>query len=186
MNQPKIQGFNKLVEKNLTSLLRFAYSRCNNRELAEDLVQDTCLKAYKAFVNEGQEIIKFKEWIFRILINTHISFLRKKRIENFCDYDTNKLEDDEILTDPIRSNEIKEDINLALSFLNEEQRTVIYLVEIEGYSFKEAAEILGIPFGTLASRLQRGKIKLRSLLSDMGYEKGYAKAGNKQNALQTN
>ena len=179
-HQHKIKEFNELLEEILSSLLRFAYSRCIDKTLAEDLVQDTCLKAYKAYIEEGKEILKFKEWVFKILINTHISYLRKQRPETYSDLNFEEIANKCEQRISTINFEVKEDINHALSFLNEEQREVIYLVEIEGYSFKEAAEILGIPFGTLASRLQRGRIKLRSLLLDMGYgEKKYAMAGKK-------
>ena len=179
-NLHKIKKFNALLEKTLNSLFRFAYSRCIDKTLAEDLVQDTCLKAYKAYMEEGKEILKFKEWVFKILINTHISYLRKQRPETFSDLHLEDIENKHEQGKSIVNFEVKQDINHALTFLNKDQREVIYLVEIEGYSFKEAAEILGIPFGTLASRLQRGRTKLRSLLLDMGYaEKKYVVRSSK-------
>ena len=170
----KAKKFSNLLEQYLSSLLRFAYSRCNDKHLAEDLVQETCMKAYKAFIVQENEIYKFKEWIFTILINTHISYLRKRKLELLSDKELDEFEINEAQSMTLNQIEIKEDINHALSFLNKEQREVIYLVDVEEYSFNEASKILGIPFGTLASRLQRGRTKLRLLLSNMGY--GYKKA----------
>lgn len=171
INWLKSKKFNKQVKEHLSSLLKFAYSRCNDKSLAEDLVQETCLKAFRAYMENDKEILLFKNWIFRILINTHISYLRKHKFEIVTDLNLDEIQGNDELEEKFDNNiDVTEDINYALSFLNEEQREVIYLVEVEGYSFKDAAETLGIPFGTLASRLQRGKIKLRSLLSDMGYK----------------
>ena len=181
INYFKIKKFNALIEQNLNSLFRFAYSRCKDRHLAEDLVQETCIKAYKAYIKkEEKEIFKFKEWVFKILINTHISYLRKHRPETCSDNIYYEVENQEYQVTTTNSLDFKEDIDHALSFLNEEQRKIIYLVEVEGYSFKEAAEILGIPLGTIASRLQRGRTKLRTLLTNMGYGNKLVKSGTEK------
>jgi len=180
INYFKTKNFNTLIKQNLSSLFRFAYSRCKDRHLAEDLVQDTCIKAYKAYVKEEKEIFKFKEWVFKILINTHISYLRKRKLETCSDNIFNELENQECPITLTNSLEIREDINFALNFLNEEQREIIYLVEVEGYSFKETAELLGIPLGTVASRLQRSRIKLRELLTNMGYGNKLIKTGTER------
>ena len=76
----KKKRFDSLISENINSLLRFAYARCNDKLLSEDLVQETCLKAYKSYLDKSEEIVKPKEWLFRILVNTHISYLRKKQL----------------------------------------------------------------------------------------------------------
>lgn len=176
--------FNKIVQENLNELVRFAYARCHDRCLAEDLVQETCLKAYKAYISKTEDIVKPKEWLYRILINTHISYLRKKQIQIANDFDLNNCElvtfntvnEDEGLE--LQKEIIEEDLNLALSKLTLEHREVIYLVDIKGYSFKEASELIGIPFGTLTSRLHRGRLKLKTILVQLGYSSDSIKAGN--------
>lgn len=158
----KIQDFNRLLADNLKPLLQFAYLRCNDYSLAEDLTQETCLKAYKSYLQNGKEILKPKEWLFKILINTHISYLRKKQIQygEFKDDISNNLVDNNGFEENgyYESSEI---IKEAFSKLNQEQREVIYLVDVKGHSFKEASNMLGISLGTLASRLFRGRNKLK-------------------------
>lgn len=178
----KKKKFSAIIQENINELVRFAYSRCNDRCLAEDLVQETCLKAYKAYVSKNEDIVKPKEWLYRILINTHISHLRKKQIQIIEDFDLNNCElvtfnisEDEGLE--IQKEIIEEDLNFALSRLTLEHREVIYLVDIKGYSFKEASELIGIPFGTLTSRLHRGRLKLKTTLIELGYSNESIKAG---------
>ncbi len=176
----KIKKFNKAIQENLDLLVKFAYARCCDRTLAEDLVQDTCLKAYKAYILKNDEIIKPKEWLFRILINTHISYLRKKQLQTVNDFDFNNCDveiNDEISLDYDKEI-LEEDISFALQKLTADQRGVIYLVDIKEYSFKEASKLLGIPFGTLTSRLHRGRQKLKAILIELGYSKDYIKAGS--------
>lgn len=181
----KRKKFNEILKEHLDSLVRFAYVRCHDRGLAEDLVQEACIKAYKAFSLKGNEIIKPKEWLFRILINTHISYLRKKNIEivddfnlENCDVAINNENNDENNLDLDQEREIlEEDLNLSLSKLSKDQRQVVYLVDVKGYSFKEASNVLGIPFGTLTSRLHRGRLKLKKVLTELGYSKGSLEAG---------
>ncbi len=73
---------------------------------------------------------------------------------------------------------MEEDISFALQKLATDQRGAIYLVDVKGYSFNEASKLLGIPFGTLTSRLHRGRQKLKAILKELGYSKDYIKAGS--------
>lgn len=119
------------------------------------------------------------------MINTHISYLRKKNIEivddfnlENCDVAINNENNDENNLDLDQEREIlEEDLNLSLSKLSKDQRQVVYLVDVKGYSFKEASNVLGIPFGTLTSRLHRGRLKLKKVLTELGYSKGSLEAG---------
>lgn len=181
----KKNKFTKILQENLNDLVKFAYVRCQDRCLAEDLVQETSLKAYKAYMSKNEEIIKPKEWLYKILINTHISHIRKKQIQLVDDFDLSNCEsisnidNNEIEEDLKLSKEIlEEDLNKALSELSPEHREVIYLVDIKQYAFKEASELLGIPFGTLTSRLHRARLKLKSILIKIGYSKESIKAGS--------
>ena len=168
----KKRRFEKLVEEHLNSLVQLAYMRCKNKELAEDLVQDTCTKAYEAYMTKDN-IENPKAWIFKILINTHIDYTRKKQlnlveVENFdfVDKKTPEME--------MESSAFFKDLNDCLNKLDKDQRTVIYLSDINEYSYKEIAELLGVPLGTVMSRLHRARQSLRKLLS----EKGYPRPGN--------
>ena len=181
LNQTRTKRFNNIVEEHLDSLVKFAYVKCHDRYLAEDLVQETCLKAYKSYLIKNEEIIKPKEWLFRILINTHISHLRKKSLPTIDDFDFNNSE---IATDNNENTSLSfdkeilnDDLNYALGKIKPEQREIIYLVDIKGYSFKETIELLGIPLGTVTSRLHRGRQRLKTLLAELGYSKEYIRAG---------
>ncbi len=179
----KANKFNNLLSEYIDSLLQFAYARCQDKLLAEDLVQETCIKAYKAYLSKDEEILKPREWLFKILINTHISYLRKKQVQIIEDFDFNSYEisnnsdsnvdfDEEISIELLR-----EDLCSALGELGVEQRSAIYLIDIKGLSFKEASDLLGIPFGTLTSRLHRGRQKLKNLLKKTGNYELYAQVG---------
>jgi RNA polymerase sigma-70 factor (ECF subfamily) len=165
----KKRRFEKLLEEHLDSLLQLAYMRCRNKELAEDLVQDTCAKAYEAYITKDN-IENPKAWIFKILINTHIDYTRKKQlniveVENFdfVDKKTPEME--------MESNVFFKDLNDCLNKLDKDQRTVIYLSDINEYSYKEIAELLGVPLGTVMSRLHRARQSLRSFLLEKGYSR---------------
>ena len=133
-------------------------------------------------MEKSEEIKRPKEWLYRILINTHISYIRKKQFLTVDDVDLSNLEllsisdnSFDIENDTELFNEIlKEDLEKALLCLGEEQRSVIYLIDIKRMAFKEASEALGIPFGTLTSRLHRGRQKLKNILKKLGYPKEYS------------
>lgn len=175
----KKRRFEKLIEEHLDSLVQLAYMKCKSKELAEDLVQDACAKAYESYMNKDN-IENPKAWIFKILINTHIDYTRKKQlntteIENydFADYKTPDKE--------VESNIFFKDLNDSLNILDIDQRTVIYLSDINEYSYKEIAELLNVPLGTVMSRIHRARQTLRKILTEKGYSKtaNLSKGGDK-------
>lgn len=150
--------------------------RCTNKHLAEDLVQETCIKAYRSYL-EKEEIEKPLPWLYRILINTHIDFTRKKQP------DTTELEKYEFVDKKnpycdIESNFFFKDLNEALKQLEPEQRVVVFLSDVNEYSYKEIAELLNIPLGTVMSRLHRARQTLRKLLTEKGYSREQIKVVN--------
>ncbi len=172
----KKKAFEKLVEEHLDSLVQFAYMRCKNQELAEDLVQDALIKAYDSFISKDK-IENPKSWLYKILINTHIDFTRKKQfvfeeVETF-DFPDNKTPDKEI-----ESKVFFKDLDASLNKLDEDQRTIIYFSDINEYSYKEISELLGIPLGTVMSRLHRARQSLRKHLTEQGYSKKSISGGN--------
>lgn len=160
-------------------MLQLAYMRCGSKELAEDLVQETCIKAYNSYLNKEHEIESPKSWLFRILINTHIDHTRKKQfattqIEDY-DFPDNKT--------PIKEVETSlffKDLSFALKELDSDQRALIYFADINEYSYKEISKLLEIPLGTVMSRLHRARQTLRKVLSSQGYSKDYIREGEKQ------
>ncbi len=173
----KKRKFNEIVQKNLDNLLQLAYMKCKDKELAEDLVQETCLKAYKSFL-EKEVVENPKAWLFRILINTHIDHTRKKQpslsaIDNLDFVDNKNPQKD------AETNFFFQDLHQALNELDSQQRTVVYLSDVSEYSYKEISELLDIPLGTVMSRLHRARQTLRKVLTEKGYSKQYSMGGEK-------
>jgi RNA polymerase sigma-70 factor (ECF subfamily) len=136
------------------------------------------VKAYAAF-HQFMPGTNLRAWLHRILANTFINSYRKKRREPLAALSTDFQEDWQSGTDPLagpaRSAEAEaldrladSEILRALRDLPEEFRTAVYLADIEGYPYREIAEIMGTPVGTVMSRLHRGRRKLREQLGDAG------------------
>ena len=153
---------------------------------AQDLVQETYAKAYRSF-HQFQEGTNLKAWLFRILTNTYINIYRKAQREPIVN-PTDELADWQLADiqsrtpEGMRSAEVSaleqlpnEVINNALMNLSEDFRKVVYLADVEGFSYKEIAEIEQVPLGTVMSRLHRGRKLLRVSLADYAKENGYLK-----------
>jgi RNA polymerase sigma-70 factor, ECF subfamily len=146
-----------------------------NHSDAEDLVQETFAKAYAAF-HQFKQGTNLRAWLHRILANTFINSYRKKRREPMQDLGAEFSDEWQTSNDPLapaaRSAEVEalerladSDILQALRELPEEFRVAIYLADIEGYPYKQIAEMMGTPIGTVMSRLHRGRAKLRAQLA---------------------
>lgn len=154
---------------------------------AEDLVQETFLKAYAAF-DSFTEGTNLRAWLFRIMTNTYINQYRKKQRQPF-QTGTDDLTDGEIFEAEshtprgLRSAEAEAldrlgdaEVVEALAQVPEDFRLAVYLADVEGFSYKEIAEIMETPVGTVMSRLHRGRRLLRGLLQDYAIEQGYIPA----------
>ncbi len=142
---------------------------------AEDLIQETFAKAYAAF-HQFTPGTNLRAWLHRILSNTFINSYRKKRREPIQDLGADFSDDwqtsNDPLTPPARSAEAEalerladSDILQALRELPAEFRVAIYLADVEGYPYREIAEMMGTPIGTVMSRLHRGRARLRQQLA---------------------
>ncbi len=156
-------------------------------EDAQDLVQDTYAKAYTSF-HQFEPGTNLKAWLYRVLTTTFINTYRKdqRRPQN----SDSELEDWQIAEasshtsdqgksseDVVLENLPDSDIKNALAEIPEEFRMAVYLADVEGFSYKEIAEIVGVPAGTVMSRLHRGRKQLREKLTDYARERGYVKGG---------
>jgi len=146
---------------------------------AEDLVQETMVKAYAGFhrFNDGTNA---RAWLFRILTNTWISAYRssRRRVDEVLSADVAEVWPT-AGGNPSAELAVLEamgdaDVRDALQALPEGQRLVVYYADVEGFRYKEIAAILDVPVGTVMSRLHRGRVNLRALLMDVAAARGYA------------
>jgi RNA polymerase sigma-70 factor, ECF subfamily len=164
-------AFERYVLPEIEVLLRVAHSLTRNHAEAEDLVQDTLLRAYRGI--GGFDGRHPRAWLLTILRNTHINRNRRRRPELLRDPDaaTDRMisaASDE-RTDAVIDDEIDVEIIRALESLDEPFRRVVELVDIDGLSYAEAAEVLDVPVGTVMSRLHRARSRIRDRLDQVGF-----------------
>lgn len=168
------EAFDRHVVPEIEVLLRVARSLTHNAADAEDLVQDTLVRAFRAIDRfDGRHP---RAWLLRILRNTHINRNRRQRPELLRDPDGSSNQLAQLAgaeqTDASVDAGFAAEIEQALADLDEPFRRVIELVDVEGFSYAEAAEALGIPVGTVMSRLHRARGRVRDRLNHAGVAPG--------------
>lgn len=171
----------------LDSLYAAALRMTRNPADAEDLIQDTMLRAYRSF-HQFEPGTNIKAWLFRILTNAYINVYRKRQrepakipqddVEEFDLYQELKDHDPQFSATPetiVLDALVDSDILEAIDDLPEQFRLAVILSDIEGFSYAEMAEIMGVPMGTVMSRLHRGRKALQKRLFDLARERGIVK-----------
>jgi RNA polymerase sigma-70 factor, ECF subfamily len=177
------ERFDREVMPLLSSLYPAALRMTRNPADAEDLVQETFLRAYRGFAG-FQEGTNLKAWLYRILTNSFINTYRKKQREPVTVDGPDDL-DEWYLFDRLGARHVEpsaetevldtipdEDVKRALESLPEGFRLAVLLADVEGFSYKEIAEMMGIPIGTVMSRLHRGRKALEKALWETAKERG--------------
>jgi RNA polymerase sigma-70 factor, ECF subfamily len=178
------QRFEAEVIPLLDTLYAGALRMARNPDDASDLVQETVERAFKGFKSYTPGT-NLRAWLFRIMTNAYINTYRKKQRQPLQS-SADEVEDWQMhkaashTSAGLRSAEAEaldqlpdSDVKRALASIGEDYRVAVYYADVEGFAYKEIAEIMGTPVGTVMSRLHRGRKQLRELLEDYATERGF-------------
>jgi len=170
--------FEEIALQHMDAIYNAALRMAKDRNEAEDLVQDTYLRAYR-FFDRFEKGTSAKAWLYKILKNTFINkFKKRARTPEYVDFDRLRLSEEE----PTSSNDPEEEMlyrffgdefERAMEAIPEEFRDVIILSDVQGFSYKEIADMVDRPIGTVMSRLHRGRKLLRTSLREYAADMGY-------------
>lgn len=177
-SQERVSRFENDALPFIDQLYSTALRMSRNPADAEDLVQETFAKAFASF-HQFQEGTNLKAWLFRILTNSYINTYRKAQRSPQLS-DSSDVEDWQLaraeshLSAPTASAEMEalsritdSNVVTAMRSLKDDYRHVVYLADVEGFAYKEIAEILAVPLGTVMSRLSRGRSQFRQILNEL-------------------
>jgi RNA polymerase sigma-70 factor (ECF subfamily) len=152
-----VSGFTEAVEATIPALRRYARALTRDADMADDLVQDTLVRALRSeHLFHGGEL---RSWLYTILTN-----LNRNRLRSLSRRPTLMPLGDNDAPDMAGPEAGARDIERALADLVEEQRTALLLVVLEGLSYRQVAEVQGVPMGTVMSRLARARSQIRAYL----------------------
>ena len=162
------QAFSELFYEYKEMVYRVVYRLLGNSEETNDAVQQTFIELFKSLPGYAGKS-KFTTWLYRIAVNVSIQFFRKRR-----SHDKTQALNPELLSDkdadttlPIEKKELRQQIEQALQSLHIRKRTVVVLHDIENRTMEEISEIIGVPVGTIKSRLFYGREELKKKLEKL-------------------
>lgn len=175
----KRREFEELALQHMDSLYSVALRMTKNVSEAQDLVQDAYLRAYR-FFDRFERGTNFKAWLFKILKNVYINKYRKElRKPQMVDISSvealNSLRGLTTPEDEIFNKLLDDDVTRAMDALPEDFRLAIMMADLQGFAYKDIAEILECPIGTVMSRLHRGRKLLKNNLYEYAKAHGYVK-----------
>ena len=172
------KAFRKLYDDYHQKVYSTAITMLGNAEDAEDVVQEVFMKIYRKVSNfDGRS--KIGTWIYRIAVNVCIDHVRRNKVQRTK---TLSVEEELLINLQEKGNEVEKSVTSAevnkitrnaITRLSPKLRTVVVLRDLQGLAHAEIADILGCSKGTVSSRLNRGRLKLRSLLKSQGLNKNY-------------
>lgn len=151
-------------------LYRVALRLCRNREKAEDLVQETYLQAWRSF-HRFELGTNLRAWLYKIMFNVHYSIQRRDRLQLLPTEET--IAETLAYDPPTPQRLTEEEVLAALEKLPRDFQVPILLADVEELSYREIADVMEIPIGTVMSRLHRGRKILRTELGKYAREAGY-------------
>jgi RNA polymerase sigma-70 factor (ECF subfamily) len=178
----KQREFTKEALPQADFLYNYALRMTYNGPDAEDLVQETFLKAFR-FWDSYEKGTNIRAWLFRIMKNAYINRYRKEKkepetveyqeVENFYNTVRGSAAENTDLQEAVFNSLMEDDVSNAIAELPEDFRTVVILCDIEELTYEEVADFLQCPIGTVRSRLHRGRKLLRAKLLDFAKGRGY-------------
>jgi RNA polymerase sigma-70 factor (ECF subfamily) len=180
-NQQRLNEFEAAAMPHMNDLYRTARRVLGCQTEAEDVVQETYLQAWKSF-HRFEQGTNIRAWMYKIMFHVIQHHRRKAHRLVTVKEDEEYIFDDLTYEPPIPQELSDEDVLAALDRVPEHFRSVILLADVQEFSYKEVAETLAIPIGTVMSRLNRGRKLLRDILTPVAVSYGYCPAGEAMRA----
>ncbi len=166
--QGRTTQFRTRLEEYWHDLYRVAYSWCHDPQMASDLAQEASLKAIR-HAHTLKKDSAMKSWLFSIMHNCWCDMYRSRR--EYSEIQEHHLVNEETGEDDVYRQQITQKVHAAIKNLKAEHREVISLVDLASLSYQEVADVIGIPIGTVMSRLSRARIQLREHLQEFQLNK---------------